>query len=78
MTNTKLPAYFKEYLDERFGKVLEEIADVKVDVADLKKKVGSSDNKINKLWTAILVIFIILLFHFGETEGNILKLFKFI
>ena len=47
---SKLPTYFREYLDERFGKVLDEIADVKQDVADLKKKVGSSDGKINKLW----------------------------
>jgi len=74
----KLPTYFKEYLDERFGKVLDEIADVKQDVADLKKKVGSSDGKINKLWVALLVISIVLLIHFGETEGSILKLFSFI
>jgi len=42
MTQQKLPAYFKEYLDERFGRVLEEIQDVKEDVASLKKSVSGT------------------------------------
>lgn len=74
----QLPTYFKEYLDERFGKVLDEIADVKQDVADLKKKVGTSSGKINKLWVAIIIIVIVLLFHFGEDSSSILKIFKFL
>ena len=75
---TGLPTYFREYLDERFGKVLDEIQDVKEDVADLKKKMNSSDGKISRLWLAVLVIIIVLLVHFGETEGELLKIFKFI
>lgn len=75
---TGLPTYFREYLDERFGKVLDEIQDVKEDVADLKKKVDSSDGKIGRLWLVVLAIVIVLLVHFGETEANILKMFKFI
>lgn len=75
----QLPAYFKEYLDERFDKVLGEIQDVKDDVADLKKKVGTSNGRINQLWLAIVVIVIVLLVHFGETSGNLLEnVFKFI
>lgn len=68
----KLPAYFKEYLDERFGKVLTEIQEIKDDVADLKKNVNSSNGKIGKLWLAILLIAVVLLIHLGVSPESIL------
>lgn len=40
MANGKLPTYFKEYLDERFKSVLEEIQGVKDDVKDVKTDVS--------------------------------------
>ena len=69
---TQLPTYFKEYLDEKFAGVNERFDGVDKQIEDLKKKVGTSSGKINKLWVAILVIVIVLLVHFGETSGGIL------
>lgn len=85
----KLTLDLKEYLDEQFRAVKtqsdEKFAGVNkrfdgVDkqIEDLKKNVGSSDGKINRLWMALLVISIVLFIHFGETEANILKIFKFL
>lgn len=69
----QLPQYFREYLDERFGKVLDEIADVKQDVADLKKNVSGSNKRINRVVLAVILIAVIFLFHLGESSGNLLK-----
>ena len=78
MTQQKLPAYFKEYLDERFGRVLEEIQDVKEDVASLKKSVSGTNTQINKLWIGLGIVVIVLLVHFGESSGDILRFFGFL
>lgn len=70
---TQLPAYFKEYFDEKFKGVTAEIQEVKDDIAELKKNVADSDSRINKLWMAILVVVLVLSVHFGQTEGDALK-----
>ena len=35
-TNGRLPAYFREYLDERFDQVYKDIADIKTDISNIK------------------------------------------
>lgn len=77
----KLPAYFKDYLDERFDNVLAEVKlvkaevqDLKVDVTDLKKKMMESAKDRMKLWIGLAVILIVLLVHFGETSESLLKM----
>lgn len=85
----KLTLDLKEYLDEQFGAVRtqsdEKFAGVNkrfdgIDkqIEDLKKKMSSSDGRISRLWLAVLVIVIVLLVHFGETEAELLKIFRFI
>jgi archaellum component FlaC len=74
----QLPTYFKEYLDEKFNTVSDRFDGIDKQIADLKKNVASSNGRISKLWMALLVISIVLLFHFGESSLNILKIFKFL
>jgi hypothetical protein len=85
----QLPPYFEKMLMVQQEKMTEEfragirdvrndIKGIKDDVADLKKKVASSNGRISKLWMALLVISMVLLFHFGESSSNILKIFKFL
>lgn len=49
MTNTLLPAYFKEYLDERFKNVLDEIQGVKEDIKTVKDDVGDLKKTVSDL-----------------------------
>jgi hypothetical protein len=84
MTNTKLPAYFKEYLDERFGSVIEQIAlvkcdikEVKTSVDDLKKNmdvirpaVRRNKARLDKLVVVLGALVLIILLHVGLQEGS--------
>lgn len=74
----KLTLDLKEYLDEQFGSVDKRFDGVDKQIEDLKKNVGTSNGKINKLWLALIVISIVLFVHFGESEGSILKIFSFL
>lgn len=50
-TNGKLPAYFKEYLDERFSKVNDDMAELRVQVMEIKKNCEGFGNCASDLKT---------------------------
>jgi len=67
MSQQKLTLDLKEYLDDQFQGVDKRFDKVEKSIDSLKKNNYG-------LWVAILVIGIILLVHFGETSGGLLKM----
>jgi septal ring factor EnvC (AmiA/AmiB activator) len=49
MANKKLPAYFKEYLDEKFDHTFDKIKGVKNDVCDVQKEVAGVKREMKKM-----------------------------
>jgi hypothetical protein len=49
MTKGQLPKYYKEFLDERFDRVIEKIDDVRVDV----KKINGGLTEVNERVTSL-------------------------
>lgn len=62
MTDKKLPPYFKEYLDEKFSHVVEQIKEVKKEVEKTNGQVAKHQRNISWNSYRIRIIMIVLLF----------------
>lgn len=61
-TNNKLPAYFEEFLDERFGHLGHKVDDLKTEVLAVKKQVMITNGRVTKnekkiMYLAMAIIF---------------------
>ena len=78
MTNTKLPAYFEKYFEQKFLEISDQISVLKLHVndelADLKEMAKTNQKNIFKLW---IIVIVLVAYHILSEEGEaILTLFK--
>lgn len=80
MTSNKLPAYFEKYLEQKFGEVREQIAELKTHVndelMDLKNIARCNQRNIQRLYIiSFIIIAYLLLVVEGATLLDLLKTF---